>query len=503
MLLIAAVLCPCSASGDAIRISWISDIHYDPYYGTANADGRCRDNSFDRMGTYGCDAPISLVRSAIADIKAVDPDYLIMSGDWLRHSMSLLPLSDAIPAFNTVAQVVSEFSGGIIPLPNTAGVLGNNDYIPDYFFNLSAPTHPLLANMTNVLQNHSLLDESEATTFSRCAFYYRELRNSSLSILSLNTLVWTVSLSPDPVPPGSDPCKQFEFFIASLEQARQRGRRVLIVSHIPVGLNAYDVLNEGFNTSEPVYFQDAFAVRYAGIVSNYSDVIIAQLFGHTHKFSFIADYSMKVPAFIAPAISPVFDNNPSYLVVTLNATSLDLIDIEQRYLAPNKSAWIDGQGLRGMLNIPRITLDSLRHAVDALLYNDSMWNRLVLAYGGGIPTNAFPVSDCRHECRATFCCSMAKIRLADIEACSAASGMPQPTTHIPSGQPSGTPQPSSSMSPDATPAPTQNQKGSDRHTLTIVLACIAGAVTVAIVGVAIVKSKRRCPFGPDKEQLIN
>ena len=243
-------------------------------------------------------------------------------------------------------------------------------------------------------------------------------------------------------------------------------------------MNAYDVLNEGFNTSEPVYFQDAFTIRYAEVVSNYSAVIIAQLYGHTHKFAFLADRDMAVPAFIAPAISPIFENNPSYLVVTLDAASLDLVDIQQHYLATNKTAWVSGQTLRSILGIPQLTVDAMRRSATELFTNDSMWKELVLAYGGGITTNAFPVSVCGVQCRATFCCSLLETRLSRLEACAAASARPVPVP---------------------TPAPAADE--GHKVAIFVLSGCI-GLLAVGAAAVTLARRKRWCLFGTDKEQLI-
>jgi hypothetical protein len=476
-LLLLVVTAFSSPSEGTVNIVWMSDIHFDPYYNTASAEGRCREGTSDPMGSAGCDAPLALVRSATDDAKSLRPDYVVMSGDWMRHGMVDLPIADAVPTFNSVAQMLAGISAGVFPLPNVAGALGNNDFIPDYYFNDSAMTHPLLANITQVLRNHSLLGEAEATSFTRCAFYSRDVSNSSLTIVALNTLVWTSMLAPAAAPPSTDPCGQLGFLQAELETARIRQRRVLIVSHVPIGVNLFDVLREGLNTSEAVYFQNTFAVRYGGIVSNYSSLIVAQLFGHTHKFSFVADTLFGVPAFTAPSISPIFMNNPSYLLLTLDASSLDLIDLQLRFLAPNKTAWVDGQSLRSILNVPQLSVTDIRGSVrDQLLANQSMWDALVLAYGGGIPDAAFPLSPCDSYCRLVFSCSLREALLTNVAACVAASA------------------------PDGVPADAGNPGRRN-----IIIGSAAGAFVLLVFAVVLIlwkkKRCRACNMG--SEQLIN
>lgn len=480
----AVLFCVAADARSTVNVAWLSDIHYDPYYNTPSAVGHCTTGTASPMGQPKCDAPLALVRAAIDDVKARRPDYVVMSGDWLRHSMDALPLSDAVPTFNSVAAMLGEIGGGVFPLPNLAGALGNNDFIPDYYFNESAPTHPLLANLTEVLVNNSLLEAPEGATFARCGYFYREVANSSLSILSLNTLVWTVMLEPTPASPASDPCGQMHFLQRQLERARVGGRRVLVVSHVPIGVNLYNVLHGGFGAPEAVYFQNVFALRYRTLIANYSAVIIAQLFGHTHRFSFVADKLFGVPAFTAPSITPIYLNNPSYLQMTLDATTLDLVDLQLRFLAPSKASWLDGPTLRAVLNVPQLTVASIHDAIaDTLLTNASVWNAVVLAYGGGIADGAFPVSPCDASCRTIFSCAMREALLADVVGCTASTAAPQTN-----GPQTSTPQP----------------KAPGTKTRNILIGGIVGGVAVLAVVGAVLWRKTKCIrfFSTEREELI-
>jgi hypothetical protein len=416
-----------AAGIETLDIAWLSDMHLDPFYGTESAVGHCNTSSFSPMGSPGCDTPMELARSAVSDVKLTRPAYVVMSGDWMRHNMASLPASDVVPTFAAAASLLAGVPGGLLPLPNVAGSLGNNDFVPDYFFNSSTAVHPLLGNFSEILLNNSLLEEDEAKLFARCAYYSRDIKDSGLSIVSLNTLVWTKMLLPSPALADTDPCGQLAFLQSRLEAARARQRRVLIISHVPIGLNIYGALQEGLSGPEAVYFQHEFAVRYAAVASNYSSTIIAHLFGHTHRFSFIADSLLGAPLFIAPAISPIFGNNPSYLRITLNVSSLDLLDVQLRFLAPNKSVWMDGNTLRSILGVSELSVSAMRDSVSSrLLSNATMWEALLLAYGGGVPVPGLPTSLCPESCRGIFSCALLEVLLPAVMACVASTTAPSP-----------------------------------------------------------------------------
>lgn len=63
---------------------------------------------------------------------------------------------------------------------------------------------------------------------------------------------------------------------------------------------------------------------YQSLVSNFSDVVTAQLFGHFHTEQFRADtYWNAPPLFLTAAVSPVYNTNPSFRIVTYDrATSV-------------------------------------------------------------------------------------------------------------------------------------------------------------------------------------
>ena len=76
---------------------WLSDVHFDPYYGTSlgySDDDVCNISSLPSMGKHGCDSPEALVRSAFQAAAAVaadapsDPAFIIITGDSSECSLA-------------------------------------------------------------------------------------------------------------------------------------------------------------------------------------------------------------------------------------------------------------------------------------------------------------------------------------------------------------------------------------------------------------------------------
>lgn len=81
-------------SASTVKVNLISDVHYDPAYGTSSADGNCNNVSDSPIyGKPGCDAPMDLILSTLDDASSHLSDYTFFAGDFQRHKMSESGLS--------------------------------------------------------------------------------------------------------------------------------------------------------------------------------------------------------------------------------------------------------------------------------------------------------------------------------------------------------------------------------------------------------------------------
>lgn len=136
-----------------------------------------------------------------------------------------------------------------------------------------------------------------------------------------------------------DPFGQFEWLNASLSELRSTGKLAYIVGHIPPIIDSY--------AGEPMW-NETYIKTYKQIVSQYTDIIKAQLFGHVHSIEFrlplssdqvehferngvtvdadFNDSAQLVPLFMVAAISPLFLNNPAFMIWDYDANTYDIRD---------------------------------------------------------------------------------------------------------------------------------------------------------------------------------
>lgn len=121
-----------------------------------------------------------------------------------------------------------------------------------------------------------------------CGGYTRREVVPDLVVISLNTMLWGVNLNkkynqgnpnnelhvPDHY--TEDPFGQLQWLKDELSKARAGGKKVYIVGHHPPADQSVIVL-----AGEDLWKQ-GFQLRYEHIVSEFSDVVTAQMFGHVH-----------------------------------------------------------------------------------------------------------------------------------------------------------------------------------------------------------------------------
>lgn len=136
-----------------------------------------------------------------------------------------------------------------------------------------------------------------------------------------------------------DPFGQFAWLDKTLAELQIAGKFAYIAGHIAPIVDSY-----GGNPQ----WHTKYIVKYKNIVGKYADVIKAQFFGHVHSIEFrlplpsglsaqfqqdgvtvdddYGDSSELVPLFMAAAISPIFLNNPAFMVWDFDATTYEIID---------------------------------------------------------------------------------------------------------------------------------------------------------------------------------
>jgi len=403
---------------------WLSDLHLDPFYGTEYAFHKIDDDDSKCIqketllqypyGRIGCDSPISLLDSSLQSVKndnnttGTKIDFILITGDLVRHgtdrlfSSSFTMSSKFLQNDTNINSTYSTQEEGeidndfdindiisasirsirkIFPTVPIIPVLGNNDVTPDYYLDVNndndnydddytirtgvnnSDENTLLAMARNGLSD-CFLSEEESQTFSHGGYFSRIVQttsSSSILILSLNTVIYSMKHQPAYSVVGDDPFGQFAWIESQLQAAMIGDKNsrsttkinaVYIVGHIPFTIGSY---------RHSQFWHERFVDHYMTILRNHQrhqmrsttnnfPIIQGHLFGHMHSEEFrLLSYngdgdsdsddgdqnlnsSLVVPLFIASSLTPIYSANPSFRIMDYDNESGMLLDYTTHYL---------------------------------------------------------------------------------------------------------------------------------------------------------------------------
>lgn len=303
-------LCCVLAFSD-LRVAVLADIHIDErYVETSSHEVFCRENQNRPAAKYslpGCDSSESLVDAALANLQKEGPhDVIVVLGDIGPHSSESLEMTQRSIAIiaeklkHSIADSSNEQRAIVLP------VIGNNDVFPTY----SVPMEdgdPQLMFMAD--QFKDLMTTGGHKQFQRKGYYSISLSEHRISFLVINANYYSARHSGL----GDDPADQFKWLEDQLDTAKTRGRRVVLISHIPLGVNVYD---------ESEALRSHYSNRIRSILRRYASTILFCLYGHYHSaypLVLSAGEEPLVPMFICPSIAPSNYNNPGYYVFHISS----------------------------------------------------------------------------------------------------------------------------------------------------------------------------------------
>ncbi|MDG3004371.1 metallophosphoesterase [Paludisphaera mucosa] len=323
------------------RFLLVSDIHFDPFYDaslfqqlkTSPAENWAEilENSRPAgINPRGTDSNYALLKSSLDEARRRGPDvdFVLYPGDLLAHRWQakydrLAEKSheadpDEYRAFTrkVVEFLAFEFRRRFPETP-ILPTLGNEDsYCGDYRVE---PEGPFLSMFAEVW--HPLLGPESGTfrrTFPLGGYFTTRLpRLKNCRLIVLNSVFFSVNYddacNAEVQVPALD---ELDWFEDTLARAAAAGEAVWLLMHVPPGINS-------FNTAESVprggppatFWQPELTRRFLRIVERHPDVVRVAFTGHTH----MDDYRLirpgggtSIPCKIAPAVSPIFGNNPGF-----------------------------------------------------------------------------------------------------------------------------------------------------------------------------------------------
>ena len=323
------------------KVLHLSDLHYDPIYNSNALNHRhCACNFVDeekknnctaptsvQYGRVGCDAPLSLIETALASAKAnlPNPDFIVLTGDIIRHHSEVLGGSlpgRLVNLFQIISNLISTY---FTPTISVGQSFGNDDFQKNYFFNTTEECNqPLLKAVLPIFQRMiPPLTHADKNSF-HCGGYYSFHINSKLSIIVLNTILYSVRHNPIIITKSNeaDPMGQFKWLENTLNnlQTSGNGKSVWIVGHIAPGYESFDM--------QPMWDND-YTIKYVNIIKKYNKMIKAQFFGHEHLNTFRLfeeDSKILAPIIISSSISPIFCNAPQYRIIEYDTHTFEILD---------------------------------------------------------------------------------------------------------------------------------------------------------------------------------
>jgi sphingomyelin phosphodiesterase acid-like 3 len=348
-----------------LAVHWllVSDLHVEP--------GR----SASAPATYGSDTNWALFDSTVAAMRKADPDppVVMISGDFLAHHFPRnVPLAE-----RTMARIAKTFNAAF-PHAQFIIVAGNNDDpCGDYRATPGDPYFAYLAHLWAPLVNRNGAAPQFERDFARYGWYTATLP-AHLRAVALDSVYWSIlyrrcaNYHPDA------PARELKWFENTLRGLPQN-TRALPIMHIPPGVDPFGTLVVKRLLVVP-YWQDDYVQQFARTLTIHQRSIAFAIAGHAHRDDF--RLPGHVPVLIAPSISPVYDNNPSFLRLDL-ASDGTLQDYRPFIYNEFSGAWETGDSFDATFGAASFTSASVKALHDRLRTDEALrarWARWFVSY---------------------------------------------------------------------------------------------------------------------------
>lgn len=301
----------------------LSDLHLNPFLP-------------EGISKRGEDSSASLVESALDEARrqCPRPRFILLTGDLLAHHWEKLyaehepGLSFDDFTVKAVADIAGEMKERwpdtpILAVPgNDDSCDGNYQVRPDGLFlqRFSEIWAPLTGSPVLV---RDTLAEGGYCSLPMPGSPERQL-------IGLNTVFFSANrVGLD------DGSPLLEWLEDELARASCAGRRVWLVMHIPPGLDNYYTAR-AFDAGRPdplELWRPEYLAGFLDVLDRYPGVVEVAFAGHTHR----DDFRLLLPTLpckIVPSISPVYGNNPGFLIFRT-----DLSNYQAHYLDLEQPTW--------------------------------------------------------------------------------------------------------------------------------------------------------------------
>ena len=367
--LLASAFAP-PAAADEGSFLHVSDIHFDPFVPAdvarllpatdtdawAARFAAAADQSFSK---YGKDTNHPLLASALPAIARAGAaaDFVIVTGDLLSHGFQAdaekilgIPQGSAANdafAVRTSLFVIESLRNALPGKPILLS-LGNNDSsCGDYKLDPGGAYLAATREAVRSLAGADLVATDFDETYLAGGYYAaRHPTIADTTIVVLDDVLWSDEYENACGTGGLEAATAMMTWLETqLATAKASGGKVWLMHHIPVGQDPYATAHSKAATCAAKIvpmLKEPFASTYVRLLAEYGDVVAASFVGHTHfdDYRLLRNAAGNVTGVekIAPAISPIFGQNPGFLVFTYDKASGAIADFTAMYLTNLEAA---------------------------------------------------------------------------------------------------------------------------------------------------------------------
>ncbi len=371
-LLILIVLLPFGSSSSYCSEGvHLSDIHFDPYYDSVKVQNILHSepenwaNIFESsaikdIGNYGSETNYNLLKDLISGIGKNSPDsrFIMITGDLLVHSfiqtytkLSGIDNKDSISIFalRTIKFVTGELRKAF-PEKKIIFALGNNDSnIGNYSVDTGGDYLAMVYDQIKFLnKDQNLIFKNDSESYRRGGYFSVRLNDKrKVRLILLNTVIFSTYFKDSSLDTNSSAgMKELKWLDGELRSASKKKEKVWIAYHIAPGVDVYKTIKSTACDVNKIVtlWKDNFTDKFLAIEKKYKKVIAGNFAGHFHMDDLKLIMENGKPASfikIAPAISPVYLNNPGFCVYDYNENngSLNNYSVFFRDLVNRSSEW--------------------------------------------------------------------------------------------------------------------------------------------------------------------
>lgn len=420
LLVALTLLLACAHTVAASDVLVLTDIHFDPFADRVLAEALAEapaeewpgilDRGGERMSSYSEDTDWNLLRASLDELQAQKkPDVVLIAGDFLAHNFrtafdaSVGAHDDAAYrrfVVKTMRFLALELEHALPQTP-ILPALGNNDSdCGDYGIRpggaFLADTEAIIAGMIG-----SAAGENFARSWMALGSYaLDDPAQPDFRVIALNNVYFSTHYrnSCGGEGDGNPARATLAWLSRALADAAAGQRKVILLYHIPPGIDAFATARHAACPATPV---PLLAQPYAGelhaLMRRYHDTIVADIAGHLHTDGFrILRNGDKLFGFvmIAPAISPIISQNPSFRRFTLGADGA-ISAVQTFYLANLGDAvagaapqWRAEASFEQSWNLARFDAASLEMLYHRLGTSEAAQQRWIQSYGVQGPASA-------------------------------------------------------------------------------------------------------------------